>query len=809
MIKNYFSIAWRNIVKHKVYSSINVAGLTAGIAACLLIFVVVSFELSYDRFQKNYNQVYRVVTDTKQGDGNIGRTPGIPSPAYEAIKNDLPQLEKVAAVNGVGGVQITVLGSNPNADVASSKKIIEDNTIAFTQPSYFDIFDAKWLSGNAAALKEPGTVILDKTSAVKYFGDWKNAQGKYLKLDNNILLTVSGVVEDAPFNSDFPLKMFISYETLKNNDGKYGYSKEWGSTSSSFQVYVMLPKNVSIASLQSQMPAFEKKHYPDNRPGNERHNFFQPLKEMHFDYRYGTFGDHSSSKTILLTLALIGVLIIIMASINFINLSTAQAVGRSKEVGIRKVLGSSRAQLIAQVMGETFLIVLFAVIFAVIIAKLSMPYLSHVSSVPAGISLFSSGSILFLVIVLIVVTILSGIYPAMVLSGFKPALALKSKINSASVGGISLRRILVVTQFSIAQMLIIGTIVAISQMNFVRNADLGFNKEAIMILPTYADSANMARMQPLKEELLQNPDVVSVSFATDEASSENNWASNFAFDHRKDEDFPVFFKMADADYMKTFGLHLVAGRWYLPGDTAREMVVNEALLRKVGITDPQKAIGKTIRFGGDLWKPIVGVVKDFKINSLRTEVRPFLITSERSNYLIMAVKLGTANFSRTTAQIQKLWEKTYPAFAFRSHFSDDTIERFYSQEKQLSLLYKIFAGIAIFISCLGLYGLVSFMAVQKTKEVGIRKVLGASVGNIVIMFSKEFTLLIGIAFIIAVPVAWYFMNGWLQNFVYRIHINAEIFVTAILSTLIIAWITVGYRAVKAALANPVKSLRTE
>ncbi|MEP6749723.1 MAG: ABC transporter permease [Bacteroidota bacterium] len=809
MIKNYFRIALRNLAKHKVYAIINVAGLATGIAACLLIFVVVTYELGYDKFQKNYSRIYRVITQSKHGDASMDYNSGIPAPALEALKTDFPQFEKIVAVNGAGGNQVTILGDNPNADISISKKIIEDHGIVFTQPAYFDIFNVKWLAGSAQTLNDPGNIILDKSTAEKYFGNWKNATGKFLKLDNTLLLAVSGVVEDAPNNSDFPIKLFISHEALKQHGDQYGYSKEWGSLSSNYQVYVLLPQNVTVASLQGQLNSFIKKHYPENKKRRQRINIFQPLKDMHFDYRFGTMGDHSSSKTILLTLALIGMLIIIMASINFINLSTAQAVGRSKEVGIRKVLGSSRAQLIVQVMGETFLIVLLAVVLAVIIAKGSLPYLSNVASVPKDISLFTTGSVLFLLAVLVVVTILSGIYPAMILSGFKPALALKSKITSASVGGISLRRILVVTQFSISQMLIIGTIVAVSQMNFVRNADLGFNKEAVLMMPAYSDSANVSRMKPLKQELLQNPNIVSVSFASDEASSDNNWASNFAFDHKKDEDFPVFFKYGDEDYIKTFGLQLLAGRWYNPSDTMYEMVVNETLLKKVGEKDPQKAIGKVIQIGGGLWRPIVGVVKDFKTNSLREEVKPLAITSNRKDYYTLAVKLRTSNLSQTTAQVQKLWEKTYPEYAYTSHFSDETIERFYRQETQLALLYKIFAGIAIFISCLGLYGLVSFMAVQKTKEVGIRKVLGASVGNIVIMFSKEFTLLISIAFIIAVPVAWYFMNGWLQNFVYRIHMGAGTFLLAILSTLVIAWITVGYRAVKAALANPVKSLRTE
>jgi putative ABC transport system permease protein len=308
---------------------------------------------------------------------------------------------------------------------------------------------------------------------------------------------------------------------------------------------------------------------------------------------------------------------------------------------------------------------------------------------------------------------------------------------------------------------------------------------------------------------LENPEVISVSFASDEASSDNNWASNFAFDNKKDEEYAVFHKYGDEDYVKTFGLDIIAGRAYSASDTMREIMINETLTKKLGLKEPQQAIGKMLRIGGGQWLPVVGVVKDFKTNSLREDVKPLTIAPRQDFYYTMAVKLRTANLSHTIAQIQKQWEKIYPEYAFDSHFVDETIERFYKQETQLALLYKIFAAIAIFISCLGLYGLVSFMAAQKTKEVGIRKVLGADVRSIVVMFSKEFTLLISIAFIIAVPVAWYFMNEWLQNFVYRIHIGAGVFVLAILTSFVIAWITVGYRAVKAALANPVQSLRTE
>jgi ABC-type antimicrobial peptide transport system permease subunit len=783
--------------------------LAIGIAACLLIFLVVRYELSYDSFQKNYDRVYRVVTSGVRSDGNQIHNPGMPCPAYDALKADFPQLEKITPVAATTQSQVTVLGNDPNSDVAISKKFIENRNIVFTYPEYFDLFNAKWLAGNASSLKEPGNSIIDKSSAIKYFGDWKNAMGQFLKLDNTALLKITGVVEDAPLNSDFPIPLFISYETFKQYPRNYNYSPEWGSLSSNHQIYILLPERLSATSIQSQMDGFVKKYYKEGNDSKEVSLKLQPLKEMHFDSRFGNMGDHSINKTILWTLSLIAVLIIVMASINFVNLSTAQAVGRSKEVGIRKVLGSQRFQLILQVLGETFLIVLFSVMIALLIAKFAMPYMSYVASVPKEFPLFTINTIIFLATVLVAVTLLSGIYPAMILSGFRPALALKSKINSASVGGISLRRILVVTQFAISQVLIIGTIVAVSQMNYVRNADLGFNKEAIMMMPAYSDSANIGRLNPLKQELLKNPDILSVSFASDEASSDNNWASNFAYDQKNDADFPVFHKFGDEDYIKTFGLQLIAGRNISQSDTLREIVVNESLLKKLGVKNPQDAIGKNLRIGGGYWLPIVGVVKDFKTNSLREGVKPLTIASRKSFYFVLAIKMRTRNFALTTAQVQKTWEKSFPEYAFNSHFVDDTIDQFYKQEKQLSLLYKIFAGIAIFISCLGLYGLVSFMATQKTKEVGIRKVLGASVGNIVYMFSREFTLLIAIAFVIATPVAWYFMDSWLQNFEFRIKIGIGVFALAIIASLVIAWITVGYKAIIAALANPVKSLRSE
>ncbi|PWK78869.1 FtsX-like permease family protein [Mucilaginibacter oryzae] len=806
MLKNYFKIAWRNIIRHKGYSAINIAGLTVGIAACLLIFVIIKFELSFNTFNPNYKNIYRITTRSKS-EAETTTNPGAAVPATEALRLDFPQA-KVAALNSSYGSQLTVpeaAGSN-----AGDKKFIESIGVLFIQPQFFDIFSYKWLAGSASALVDPDMVVLDKTTAAKYFGDWHSAMGKIVRMDNVLTLKVAGVVEDAPANSDFPFKVMISFVTWKQHAKAYDYNDDWHSTSSSHEIFMLFPPDMSQANIDAQFKAFSAKHFKkDNH--SERVLVPQPLADMHFDKAIGNpLGDHSTSMATLRTLSFIGLLIIIMASINFINLSTAQSVGRSKEVGIRKVLGSTRPQLILQVIGETTIIVIISALFAIGVARLVIPQLKNIANVPDDISLFSAGSVLFLIISVAAIILLSGVYPALVVSGFKPVLALKNKITAASIGGIPLRRALVIAQFAISQLLIIGTIVAVNQMDFVNNADLGFNKNALLIIPGYTDSVSLGKMESFKYQLLQNKNVKAVSFSSDVPSSENNWGTNFYFNNsNKDIGFSTFMKFGDADYFKTYGLKFVAGKGYDVSDTVKQYVVNETFIHKLGIQNPEEAIGKMVRLGGGHWKPIVGVVQDFKTNSLRDAIKPMVISSSKGYEAQVGIKIETGNLSKTVAELKKLWESTYPEYAYNGYFFDESIARFYEQENKMALVYKVFAGIAIFISCLGLYGLVSFMAVQRTKEVGVRKVLGASVTSIVFLFSKEFMILIGISFIIAMPAAWYIMNGWLQNFVYRISMSVWIFVLAIASSLVIAWITVGYKAVKAALANPVKSLRSE
>ncbi len=807
MLKNYVRIAWRNVVRHKGYAAINISGLAVGIAAGLLLFTVLKYELSYDTNQPDYHRIYHVASRLV-GEEGTSYGEGVPFPAFDALKVAFPQVQ-LGAMFANYNSQVSVLNAkDPNA--FSNKKFIEESGVFFADPSFFSVFQYTWLTGSPAVLKEPNMVVLTRKMAEKYFGNWQSATGGLLKLDNAATVKVAGVLEDIPATTDFPLAVVASYETLKVHADTYGYSTNFGNVTSSFQAFMLLPPNVSPQRINKQLIDFSEEHYnKNNQVGSKVYNFLQPLSDVHFDKKIGTFGDHITSETTLWTLALIGVFIIIMACINFINLSTAQAVRRSKEVGIRKVLGSNRKQLFWQVIGETFIIVVTAVVLAMIIATVCMPYIRHIASIQASLSLINIPAIAFILILTLLVTLLAGTYPSLVLSNFKPVLALKSNMTSATVGGISLRRGLVVIQFAISQILIIGTIIAISQMNYIHTADLGFNKEAVLLLNSNTDSTVRKKQPAFKQKLLSINGIKSVSFSSDVPSSESNSSGNFSYNHRPDEQFELFRKFGDEDYFKTYGLQLVAGRAYDKSDTLKEVVVNETLVKKLGIKNPEEVLHRELRISRNTWSTIVGVVKDFKTNSLREDVKPLVLAERNKSYHYTGIKLNTGNIAKAQAEMKKAWNEFFPEYVYTPTFMDQRINDFYTQENQLSLLYKIFAGIAIFINCLGLYGLVSFMAAQRTKEVGIRKVLGASVAHIVYLFSREFTVLIIIAFAVAVPVAYYMMSNWLNNFAFRINVGVGVFLLAILASIIIAWITVGYKSVKAALSNPVKSLRME
>jgi len=802
MIKNYFKTAFRNLMRNKSFTIINVLGLAVGIAASLLIFLVMRYETSFDNFHAKKDHIYRVGSIFNTQDG-ISYGAGVSFPVGPALRIDFPQVKEVGSIFRRGNDLITI------EENGQLKKFQSD--VYYAEPEFFNMFDFGWLSGNPKiSLSDPASVVLTKEIAEKYFGNWQTAIGKTIKYknDNAQVYKVTGILKNVPPNTDFPLGVVVSYATLKNTNIGRSF-EDWVSTFGRAYTFVVLPADYSPEQFNKDLISFAKKH----RPAEYAKDAFiaQPLATMHSDDRFGNYNDHFFSDSLKTILRLIGLFLILIACVNFVNLATAQAVNRSKEVGVRKVLGSNRSHLALQFLSETCLIVIFALIAAVLISYLVLPLLNDLLRTKMRFDFTDPTIIIFFISILIGVSFLSGIYPAFVISGFNPINALKNRITARMAGGFSLRRVLVVFQFAIAHVMIIGTLIAMSQMSYFRNATLGFDKAAIINVPIPGDSITKTKMTYLQNELSKNPDIKNVSFSYSSPSADGNWNSDFRFDNATQKtNFSANLKWADANYFETYKIQFVAGGPYQQSDTVREFVVNETLLRKLGITDPKLALGKEIDFwDGRKVGLIVGVIRDFNVYSLREPMAPVVLSTWKEVYQTINIKVKPGREKAILPFVEKLWNESFPEFVYEYSFLDETIENFYRQETQLSTLYKIFAAIAIFISCLGLYGLVSFMASQRTKEVGIRKVLGASAGNIVFLLSKEFSLLIIIAFAIAVPVAYYIMNKWLQNYTYRVEIGVALFMIAIIGSMIIAWITVGHRAVQAALANPVKSLRTE
>jgi putative ABC transport system permease protein len=723
------------------------------------------------------------------------------------LKTAFPQIEQVAPIYADHNDQLLILDDNGTP----VKKFKEGSGVFFTEPSFFKIFDFPMLAGSYASLKDPNNVLLSKETAEKYFGDWRTAIGKTIKLKSysTDVLKVSGILATIPANTDFQLKLVVAYGT--GFTGSYfAKSTDWDGTTSDFGCYILLPPNTSVDNFNQQLRAYSRKV---ESPENKDSHIIQPLSAVHYDTQTGDYSNKTISHELLNALWLIAAFILLIACVNFINLSTAQAINRAKEVGVRKVLGSNKWQLKIQFITETFLIVLSAVVLAVIISFAALPSVNKILELSLSFDILNNPAIvLFLLILTIVVTALAGFYPSIVLSHFNPVNALKSRLTVNSRKGISLRRGLVVFQFIIAQALIIGTLIIVKQMNYFINQPLGFDKNAIVNIPFPADSIGISKLDYLKKQLSSVNGIQTVSFSSNTpVEDDNDMWSNFRFNHAvKETDFYAITKFADNEYVPAYKLPLIAGRDLQPSDTAREFLVNESLIKSLGIKNPEEILNKEIGLWGDQLKgPVVGVLKDFNDRSFRRDLAPLLITTNKKLYNQAGIKLSTTNIPSSMQAVKKIWEQTFPDFVYEYKFLDDKVESFYKQENQLAQLYRIFAAIAIFLSCLGLYGLASFMAVQRIKEVGIRKVLGATVANIVYLFSKEFIILIAIAFIIATPIAWYYMHKWLQDYVYKIDISWGMFLAGGIVAIIIALATVSFQAIKAAVANPVKSLRTE
>jgi len=793
MIRNYFKTAWRNLRRRKAYSIINILGLTLGIASCVVIFLVVQYELSYDKFNSKAGRTYRVTLNA------IDFNPCVSMAIAPAMRNDFPELE-----------QVSQAWYHESGLVKVGQKTFMEKAIIFADKYFPFVFDYDWLEGDSrSALTEPNCIVLTESYARKYFND-KEPLGQFINFNNEYNLKVTGVIKDLPGNTHLPFNLMVSFETVRKQREESGAMSAFYWIPGGSFTYIVRPENLDIAKIQNRIHWFVEKNW-GKQVADEARLPLQPVTDIHFDGRYlNNTISYTTSREIYYVLSAVAVLIIIIACINFINLATAQAIRRAKEVGVRKVLGSSRYQLLGQFLGETALMVVIALAFGVLLTALLLPQLAVWLDIKIGIAKLLQPSVVALILVsALAVILLAGLYPAFIQSAFRPIESLKSN-RISSFKGLILRKGLVTVQFAISQIMIVGTLVVAYQMDFFQNRELGFDKDAVISLGI----PDQQKADLLKQQLLENPGVAKVSFSSGAPVLANGFTSFVAPDLGITKDDVTEVKFVDERYTDMFGLKMMAGNEIKQNrksenDTAYDVVVNETMIQKLGIREPQQAIGKHVTINGNWICTIMGVVQDFQSESKHKKIRPCVILYRADNFYTASVKLKTTNITKTIGAIDKSWSALFPQNFFEYKFLDDHIASWYRQEQKEYTAFKLFALIAILIGCLGLYGLVAFAAAQRTKEVGVRKVLGASLADIVFLFSKEFGVLIGIAFLVAAPVAYFVMNNWLQTFAYRVSIGANIFVIAILSSLLIAACTIAYEAVKAAIANPVQSLRTE
>lgn len=796
MFKLNLKIALRNLWKYKGYTAINIFGLSVGLASCILIFIFVRYQLSFDKDYSNGDRIYRVVSQWKYNDGNEFYSQGVPLPLAQAMQNDFSQFDEVAAIQQGGGI-IKVRSQ------AGRPEIKKDEDVYYAEPAFFEIFDYKWLSGNPTqSLTAPNQVVLSEKTATTYFGDWRKAIGSSISLDGKTNFKVTGIIKDNPQNSSFPLTIVFSYSSYHDRN-----SKTWGAVSSGSECYVLLKKGASIDQLAQPLAQFIEKYYTDKGPGKESHSF-QPLDDIHHNVNYGSFGGGTTPYKQLVGISVIGLFLLLTACINFINLATAQAVSRSKEVGVRKVMGSRRKQLVWQFLSETTLITFIALLFACVLTELSLPGMERLFGANISFSLFGHPIIfIFLLGLLVTVSLLAGFYPALIMSGFSPALAIKNKVL-ANAGGIGLRKTLVVVQFAITAILIIGTLVVIKQMTYIRNKSLGFDTSAIALLSMPTDSLSKIKYNTFKDVILKTPGISKISYCNEAPSSRNNNETNFSYNSSKDADFQVNLKMVDEDYVKTFGLKLIAGKVLPKSDTANAYMINETLLKKLNVRKPEEALGKLINLSGRI-APVVGVVKDFNNVSLREAISPIVLFSSKNNYHRLAIKVASKNMLQTLKTIEKTFNNTFPDDVYKINFIDDQVKNYYRTEQVMGTLFKVFAAVVILISFIGLFGLISFVATQRTKEIAIRKVLGASNLELVHMLNSSFLWMVLIANMVAWPVAYIFIKQWLSGFEYRIELSIWPFVIAMISSLAITLVTVSIRSYRAAKANTIDALKYE
>lgn len=791
MIKNYFKIAWRNLMKNKVFSFINILGLTIGITVCMMIFLFIMNELSFDKFHKQEKNIYRVM---RGYDVTKERVPYLSGPYATALLNDFPGEIKKA-------VRIRISHNL----ISFGNTSFNEKQVYLADADFFSLFSFRLLRGNASTvLKEPTSVVLTETTAKKYFGSIDNAMGQVVEMDKRLQLKVTGIAEDIPSNSHLDFDLVIPLA----NYSKEPWFDAWRSNNNF--TYVLLDEHASKAQLEKRFPQFMDKYMGKEmaRMGVHFDLALTPLSDIYFEPSSGFDNVKHGEKTVVYIFLSVAVLILLIACINFMNLSTIRAVERSKEVGLRKVMGALRNHLVWQFIGESILLTLIACVFSLGLVQLFMSFYNQLLGYTLTVSWNMLPLYLFLIGVILVVGVLAGSYPAFFLSAFSPIESLKGKLRLGK-GGSIFRQALVVVQFSISVFLIIGTIIIMKQMNYVKNKQLGYDKEQTVIMRIDNKEFSDHR-QAFKNELQGKSNVVSVSFMSGEPGGFFDFQT-FEAEGQRDT-WRSRSEFADFEFVKTLGLKIIAGRDFssqYATDTTGAVLINHTAATSLGFT-PEQAIGKWIKNtdSDSSRRKIVGVVEDFHFLSLR-ENMDALVISPRGYRNVAVIKLRPGNIQSSVATIKNAYSKVVPAYPFEYSFLDQKFDELYKEDIRQQKILSVFSGLAIFIACLGLFGLSSFTAAKRTKEIGVRKVLGSSRQNIMMLLSKDLLKPVLIATLIAIPVGYYAMNNWLQNFAYRTPLHWWIFASGVAITFGIALITVSFKAVKAAVANPVKSLRTE
>ena len=791
MLKNYLKIAWRNLMKNKVFSLINILGLTIGITVCMMIFLFILNEFSVDNFHANGKNIYRVM----RGFNNNDRpTPYLSGPYAPALLNDFSSDIKQA---------VRVQPSNDLVVIGNTS--FNEKKVYITDSGFFSIFSFPLIKGNAVtALKDPNSVVLTETTAKKYFGTVDNAMGKVIEMDKQFQLKVTGVAKDVPSNSHLDFDLVVPIENFSHDNG----FNVW--INNRLFVYVLLNDHTNVAQLEKKFVPFMQKYMGHDMQQYGFHFALSlaPLKNIYFEHASEFDNIKHGDKSVVYIFLSVAVLILLIACINFMNLSTIRAVERSKEVGLRKVLGALRNNLVWQFIGESILLTAIACLLSVGLLLMLMPWYNQILGYSLLVSWNTMPVYLFLIGVIIIVGFLAGSYPAFFLSAFSPIQALKGKLKLGK-GGSAFRQVLVVVQFSISVFLIVGTIIIIRQMSYVKNKQLGYNKEQTVVLRDDNNDFDNNKYV-FKNQLQSNSNIASVSLMSGEPGG---FFDQFNFDvEGQHEIWHARTEFADFEYIKTLGLKIIAGRDFssqFPTDTTNAAIINRTAASKLGWT-PQQAIGKWIqnKFRDDNKRRIIGVVEDFNFLSLK-ENMDALVIAPNEDRRVALIKLKPGSLQAGINAIKNEYNKVAPSYPFEYSFLDQNFDKLYKNDLRQQTILTVFACLAIFVACLGLFGLASFTATKRFKEIGVRKVLGSSARSIVVLLSKDLLKPVIIATCLAIPLGYFAMNKWLQNFAYKTTLDWWIFLLAASITFGIALLTISIKAIKAALANPVQSLRTE